>query len=322
MFFLSSLSFELIFFKLTSLILYSLIAIIIWDVLNRHLLMEKVFSLILVFCLLAFWLLLNGLEFLPLIILLLYVGAIAVLFLFVVMIVNPDFIDLLNQKQQLITNLQQRDLSLSLLLSNLPSNSSSTLNISGNDQTYILINKILAGNVKEKDQSFINTLQSLGNIKSFQSLQSYKVIKSVVVSYYTSFFLGLLAGSFFGVVFSWHNYLGLKFLVTSFSVYKLMQIYPIHNLELAIENQLGVLHQYGVDQFSGLKLQFFFLNTYFEKKEVINIGLLLYTKYGMALLIIGVMLLVSMMGAILLTLRQTHLVKRQSIGLQSIRYNA
>jgi len=35
--------------------------------------------------------LLNGLEFLPLVILLLYVGAISILFLFMVMILNPDY---------------------------------------------------------------------------------------------------------------------------------------------------------------------------------------------------------------------------------------
>ena len=306
--------FELIFFKLTSLVLYSLIAIIIWDVLNRHLLMEKVFSLILVFCLLAFWLLLNGLEFLPLIILLLYVGAIAVLFLFVVMIVNPDFIDLLNQKQQLIATLAQRDFSLTVLLNNL-----NQINLN-NNTTYLAINKILTPVIPAEPMANYSLITPTTSIPSIPSA-TLKILTRGNLTYYTSFFFGLLAGSFFGVIFSWHNYLGLKFLVTSFWVYKLIQVYPIQNLELSLENQLGVLHQYGVDQFAGLKLQSFYLNNYFEKKEVINIGLLLYTKYGIALLIIGVMLLVSMMGAILLTLRQTHLVKRQSISLQAIRYH-
>ena len=108
--------FELFFLKVLSLGLYSLMAIIIWDVVTRRFLMEKVFSLILVFFLLSFVLLLNGLEFLPLVILLLYIGAIAVLFLFVVMILNPDFLDLLNQKQQLVTQLQQRNAVLRNLL--------------------------------------------------------------------------------------------------------------------------------------------------------------------------------------------------------------
>ena len=41
--------FELFFLKILSLGLYSLMAIIIWDVVTRRFLMEKVFSLILVF---------------------------------------------------------------------------------------------------------------------------------------------------------------------------------------------------------------------------------------------------------------------------------
>ena len=107
--------FELFMMKMVSLILYSLIAIIIWDVIALPFLMEKVFSLILVFFLLAFWLFLNGLEFLPLIILLLYVGAIAILFLFLVMILNPDFSTVLAQKQELVTLLDQRSAKLQVL---------------------------------------------------------------------------------------------------------------------------------------------------------------------------------------------------------------
>ena len=101
--------FELIFLKILSFFLLSMIAIIIWDVIVLDLLIEKIFSLILVFFLLAFWLLLNGLEGLPLIILLLYVGAIAVLCLFVVI--------LLNQKLQLRSYLTQQHSMLKTLLS-------------------------------------------------------------------------------------------------------------------------------------------------------------------------------------------------------------
>ena len=46
--------FELFFLKFLSLVLYSLVAIIIWDVLPHLFLMEKVFSLILVFFLRSF----------------------------------------------------------------------------------------------------------------------------------------------------------------------------------------------------------------------------------------------------------------------------
>lgn len=85
--------------NLYSLVLMLLLSIIIWQVLSRRLLIEKIFSLIAVFILLSFSLLVLGLEFLPLIILLVYVGAIAVLFLFVVMILNPDFQIVLEEKK-------------------------------------------------------------------------------------------------------------------------------------------------------------------------------------------------------------------------------
>ena len=74
---------------------------------------------------LAFWLFLNGLEFLSLVILLLYIGAISVLFLFVVMIINPDFTDLLQQKQQLVAQLQQRQVVLTALMNHRYSNNTS-----------------------------------------------------------------------------------------------------------------------------------------------------------------------------------------------------
>jgi NADH:ubiquinone oxidoreductase subunit 6 (subunit J) len=77
------------------------LAICIWEVLSRRFLIEKIFSLILVFVYLAYALLLAGLEFLSLVILLLYVGAIAVLFLFVIMILNPDYHLLLEEEKDL-----------------------------------------------------------------------------------------------------------------------------------------------------------------------------------------------------------------------------
>lgn len=61
-----------------------------------HYLIEKLFNLIAIFILVSFWLLLQGFEFLPLIVLIIYVGSIAVLFLFVVIIINPDYTDMRN----------------------------------------------------------------------------------------------------------------------------------------------------------------------------------------------------------------------------------
>jgi NADH-quinone oxidoreductase subunit J len=82
-------------------LVYGALVAMIWEVLSRRFLMEKIFSLILVFVFLSFALLLSGVEFLSLVILLLYVGAIAVLFLFVVMILNPDFQVLSQEKKEL-----------------------------------------------------------------------------------------------------------------------------------------------------------------------------------------------------------------------------
>jgi NADH:ubiquinone oxidoreductase subunit 6 (subunit J) len=74
-------------------VLWTLIALLM-----EEFLLQKLFNLILLFVFIAFWLLFRGFEFLPFIMLIIYVGSIAVLFLFVVMIINPDYIDLqLNQ---------------------------------------------------------------------------------------------------------------------------------------------------------------------------------------------------------------------------------
>jgi NADH:ubiquinone oxidoreductase subunit 6 (subunit J) len=62
----------------------------VWNLIFTRLLMPKIFWLILLFVELAFLLLLHGIEFLSFVLLLLYVGAVSVLFLFVVMILNPD----------------------------------------------------------------------------------------------------------------------------------------------------------------------------------------------------------------------------------------
>lgn len=75
------------FFKL---VLLAGLLMAIWHLSLTRLLMPKIFWLIAVFVQLAFLLLLHGIEFVSFVVLLLYVGAISVLFLFVVMILNPD----------------------------------------------------------------------------------------------------------------------------------------------------------------------------------------------------------------------------------------
>jgi len=88
-----------------TLFVYVALAILIWEVLTRRFLIEKLFNLILVFVYLAYALLLAGLEFLSFVILLLYVGAIAVLFLFVVMILNPDYHLVIEEQKALQANI-------------------------------------------------------------------------------------------------------------------------------------------------------------------------------------------------------------------------
>lgn len=73
----------------------------LWNLIANYYLMEKLFNLIAVFLLIVFLLLLYGYEFLPLMFLIIYVGSIAILFLFVVMIINPDYFELLNEAKLL-----------------------------------------------------------------------------------------------------------------------------------------------------------------------------------------------------------------------------
>ena len=86
---------------LISMLLNIMFCFATWGVFSSRFLIQKIFLLILVFNLIAYSLLVNGLEFLALIILLLYVGAIAVLILFVLMILNPDYQMVLEEKRQL-----------------------------------------------------------------------------------------------------------------------------------------------------------------------------------------------------------------------------
>jgi len=279
--------------KLVSVFLWAAVAFLIWNILIRPLLMEKVFSLILAFLALSFWLFLNGLEFLPLVILLLYIGAISVLFLFVVMIINPDFTDLLQQKQQLVAQLQYRQAVLAVLMNHRYSN-----------------NALLPF---EEQKKLMTALTSEINVNN-----NSNVIKSPF--YFSFFFFSLLAGSFFCGLLSWHQYLALKFNLAMTSVNKVLQVYSMSQIEDLLASQAGTLQHLGFLPLPGFKIQSLYHPSLSENNEMINIGLLLYTKYGVALIIVGLMLLVSMIGAIVLTLRQTTFVKRQGIGMQLSRY--
>ena len=237
-----------------SMILLFLFSLIIWLVLSRHLLINKIWSLIGVFVVLAGILLLKNLEFLALIILLVYVGAIAVLFLFVVMIVNPDF---------LVVLLEQKNLSESVTI--------------------------------KKDEEKTNNSDILE--------VDYNVTTS---SYMNTFFLGFFLSFFLAV------HLEAK------SSFKILIISP--QKYYSIFSDLGNNFTESFFYYSWNFFNTSYHPNVYENKELVNIGTFLYLKYGIALLIIGIMLLVSMMAAITLTLRTTGLLKRQEVGNQMERY--
>lgn len=99
--------YKLLLLDIVNVLLYIGLVSMIWEVLTRRFLMEKIFSLILVFVFLAFALLLAGLEFLSLVTLLVYVGAISVLFLFVVMMVSPDYRSLVQEQKTTLLDWEQ-----------------------------------------------------------------------------------------------------------------------------------------------------------------------------------------------------------------------
>jgi NADH-quinone oxidoreductase subunit J len=221
----------LVFYNLVQWILLLCVIISIFGVISRRFLMEKIFYLIAVFITLSLWLMLYGFEFLPLVILLLYVGAIAVLFLFVVMIVNPDYSEILEEKRLLYNTWKQQN------------------------QFNIKVN------VVPVYSAFFNVILS---------------IKGVIY-----FLLGILFVLLSSYFYDFHTLMWINTKVDSF-------ILPIkHN-----NNVLDVLY----------------------------LAELMYQDYGLSLLVVGLMLLVAIIGAILLTLKKSTNLKRQNISVQFFRY--
>lgn len=204
------------------------------SVLMRKLLMEKIFSLIAVFIMISFYLMLCGLEFLPLVILLLYVGAIAVLFLFVVMVLNPDqelILQELYKKQYEWLVAQRPQESTSLTLTQLA-------NVAGTN----------------------TPANSPARPAYFNSLMYYF---SILVFFYT--------------FYHWST----------------------THLNAQDTNQL-------LTAVGSVDL------TYFAE--------LIYQDFSLAVILIGVMLLIAMMGAIVLTIRKSVPLKRQNNSSQFARY--
>ncbi len=222
---------------LISMLLNIMFCFATWGVFSSRFLIQKIFLLILVFNLIAYSLLVNGLEFLALIILLLYVGAIAVLILFVLMILNPDYQMVLEEKRQL-------------------------------------------------------TLMYKGSINESKII-SFNVEKF----YFSPLFLGILMG---GIVY-----------IQTFYVYNLPGMIFFNNVALiqslyfdlssAIIENLNVSFTIWQNSFQPIIYQNF---------EVINISTMLYTIYGAGVILVGLIILLAMKGAILLTLRTNERLKK------------
>jgi len=222
---------------LISMLLNIMFCFATWGVFSSRFLIQKIFLLILVFNLIAYSLLVNGLEFLALIILLLYVGAIAVLILFVLMILNPDYQMVLEEKRQL-------------------------------------------------------TLMYKGSINESKII-SFNVEKF----YFSPLFLGILMG---GIVY-----------IQTFYVYNLPGMIFFNNIALiqslyfdlssAVIENLNVSFTIWQNSFQPIIYQNF---------EVINISTMLYTIYGAGVILVGLIILLAMKGAILLTLRTNERLKK------------
>jgi len=222
---------------LISMLLNIMFCFATWGVFSSRFLIQKIFLLILVFNLIAYSLLVNGLEFLALIILLLYVGAIAVLILFVLMILNPDYQMVLEEKRQL-------------------------------------------------------TLMYKGSINESKII-SFNVEKF----YFSPLFLGILMGAIVYIqTFYVYNLPGMIF----FNNIALIQSLYFDLNSTVIEN-LNVSFTIWQNSFQPIIYQNF---------EVINISTMLYTIYGAGVILVGLIILLAMKGAILLTLRTNERLKK------------
>lgn len=208
-----------------------------WGVFSSRFLIQKIFLLILVFNLIAYSLLVSGLEFLSLIVLLLYVGAIAVLILFVLMILNPDYQMVLEEKRYL-------------------------------------------------------TLMYKGVIE-----ESKHVSVDLEKFYFSAWFLGLLMG---GMVY-----------IHTFYIYNLPYNIFFNNIAL----MQSLYFDLSSNVVENINVSFNIWQNIFQpiihqNFEVINISTLLYTTYGVGVILVGLVILLAMKGAILLTLRTNERLKK------------
>lgn len=308
---------------LTFVLLFSMLYAV-YGVFTCRLLMEKIFNLIAVFVSVAFWLILYGFEFLPLVILLLYVGAISVLFLFVVIIINPDFSSGSNVQEEekfdslhLFTKMMESQVLFWHLVT--VSKIKGYL-VTDLEQSLVLDGRMPDIEKNENNFSFLNkvnlVLFCFGIVALFTVIiqQQILVVNFFVKSHYFPFLFDTY-DLFHDFLYPW------KFVILLNHVELLAMkdfFIPICCSEMAFSD----LNWF----FSSNYFMFYFINDNFPflkisgNLDIIFIGQILYTYFGGSLLIVGLILLVSILGVIILTMRQKVKLKYQNTNLQFFRY--
>jgi NADH:ubiquinone oxidoreductase subunit 6 (subunit J) len=275
--------------------------------------MEKIFSLISVFVCISFFLMLHGFEFLPLVILLLYVGSIAVLFLFVVIIINPDLPnayqvrDMEHQRRkfqlQCGTNKVQQDQLINIKFQNLNNLRASA--VSGAFFFWQSLSRAFTTNYR--------LIPYIGQRQHTRLMFTFADYKCLV--------LELMITMLFSIVVVTGWYCTIRF-IYCFNVRQNLQVFitpqVLHDQQnsQAIIALLVELNNHA----AGMSLT---LPQYKGALDVIEIGKLLYQDaFGYALLIVGLILLIAMVGVILLTVRRQFKIrtKMQNVTDQAVRY--
>jgi NADH:ubiquinone oxidoreductase subunit 6 (subunit J) len=231
----------------------------VWNLIVTRLLMPKIFWLIALFIQVAFLLLLHGIEFISFVLLILYVGAISVLFLFVVMILNPD------AKKAALEASKKKP----------------------------VVPKILTGTPAFLVQSTL-TPPSLLTLRRYDVPQLLMVILLLVVS------SALVETAVYSEAFS------------ASPAHHWVMLWPfLQNLGLVGADATLPAHTYSATVL---------LNEAAPSSDLWIIAETLYTQDFLAFWLVGLILLVAMVGAILLTLQKSRGVKRQKATNQCKRY--
>lgn len=303
----------LLIYNLLCMGLFSGFIVSVISVLERKTLIEKIFSLISVFVCIAFFLILHGFEFLPLVILLLYVGSIAVLFLFVVIIINPDLpnayqvrdMEYQRKKFQLqsVSHKMQQDQIINTQFQNL-----SNLRVSAISGAFFFWQSLSTA-----FSTNYRLIPYIGQRKQTRFMFTLADYKCLVQEFMITILFSIV------VVTGW--YCTIRF-IYCFNVRQNLQVFltPIAFHGQSTNNESVALLVELNNQAAAMSLT---LPQYKGALDLIEIGKLLYQDtFGYALLIVGLILLIAMVGVILLTVRRQFKIrtKMQNVTDQAVRY--